>query len=338
MLTIFRISSRALVWILLVFTIGSSLTYAGSIESTESQDVTANDFKTYDIGGQNTLSDEEQWNFDDYLMGPSNLIEIKVTQDPKLSRTLRIDGRGEITLPLIGVVKAGGLTARQLEAEIARRLNQDYIINPDVVVFIREYTSLKIVIQGSVLRPGIYNMTGKPTLLESLSTAGGLNERADQTNVKIVRAKNVRQADAVEQAEVYNLDQIKTATISDPALQSGDNIFVEEATPIIVEGAVMRPGVIYPRSHSTLMQVISLSGGLRELGDGTSIKVYAPTEAGSRLEGVYNLEHIRSGKARDPQLKLGYVVVVEEAGGRALLYGVGRFFRSIVRFTPIPIQ
>jgi polysaccharide export outer membrane protein len=296
------------------------------------------DFKTYVVGGQNTVADDEQMNFEDYLIGPSNLLEIKVAQDPQLARTLRVDSRGEITLPLIGSLRAAGLTARQLELLIAERLEKDFINNPDVMVFIREFTSLKIVIQGNVTRPGIYTMTGKPTLLESISMAGGLNERADPANVKLVRARMVRQADAVEKAEVYNIEAIKTARQEDPRLESGDNIFVEEATPIIIEGAVMRPGVIYPKSHTTLMQIISMAGGLRELGDGTSIKVYSPDGEGSKLQKTYNLDRIREGKDTDPVLKPGYVVVVEEAGGRALLYGVGRFFRSIIRFTPIPIN
>ncbi len=296
------------------------------------------DFKTYVVGGQNTVADNEQMNFEDYLIGPSNLLEIKVAQDAQLARTLRVDSRGEITLPLIGSLRAAGLTARQLELLIAERLEKDFINNPDVMVFIREFTSLKIVIQGNVTRPGIYTMTGKPTLLESISMAGGLNERADPANVKLVRAKLVRQADAVEKAEIYNIEAIKTARQEDPRLESGDNIFVEEATPIIIEGAVMRPGVIYPKSHTTLMQIISMAGGLRELGDGTSIKVYSPDGEGSKLQKTYNLDRIREGKDTDPVLKPGYVVVVEEAGGRALLYGVGRFFRSIIRFTPIPIN
>ena len=298
-----------------------------------------NDFMTYNVSGEEAGS-ETQMNVDDYQIGPSNLLDIKVTQDPKLNRTLRVDAIGEIALPLVGEIKAGGLTPRQLEREIARRLDKDYIINPDVTVFVREFTNIKVVVQGNVLRPGIYNMILKPTLLETISLAGGLNERADHTNVKVVRANNVLNNDAVETAEVFNLDHIRAAAIPDPVLYSGDNIFIDEATPIIVEGAVMRPGVLYPRNKTSLLQVISLSGGLRELGDGTSIKVYVPADEGSKLESVYNIEKIRTGKEKDPLMKPGYVVVVEESGGRALLYGIGRFMRGILRFTPIqtPLQ
>lgn len=326
----------ALAWLLVSLWLSPAFAGVASPEAVPAP--VPDDFKTYVVGGQNTVADNEQMNFEDYLIGPSNLLEIKVAQDPQLTRTLRVDSRGEITLPLIGSVRAAGLTARQLEMLIAGRLEKDFIHNPDVMVFIREFTSLKIVIQGSVTRPGIYTMTGKPTLLESISMAGGLNERADPANVKLVRARMVRQADAVEKAEVYNIEAIKTARQEDPRLESGDNIFVEEATPIIIEGAVMRPGVIYPKSHTTLMQIISMAGGLRELGDGTSIKVYSPDGEGSKLQKTYNLDRIREGRDPDPILKPGYVVVVEEAGGRALLYGVGRFFRSIIRFTPIPIN
>jgi polysaccharide export outer membrane protein len=289
------------------------------------------------LNGQ-IVAANSQVNFDDYLIGQSNLLEIKVAQDPQLARTLRVDNRGDITMPLIGNVHAEGLTAKQLEVLIAKKLEKDYINKPDVMVFIREYTSLKVIVQGRVLRPGIYSMTGRPTLMEAVTQAGGFDEKADQTNVKLVKAKTAGQKLGTENTQIFNVDLIKTAQQQDPVLESGDTIYAEEAVPIIVEGSVMKPGVIYPKSHTTLMQIISQAGGLRELGDGSSVRIYSLDAAGVRKERVFNLEHVREGKQEDPPLKPGNVVVVEESAGRALLYGVGRFFGRLIRFTPIPVQ
>lgn len=285
---------------------------------------------------QATAVEDSNINFDDYLIGHSNLLDIKVTQDPNLSRTLRVDARGEITLPLLGVLHAEGLTPKELEQKIAVGLQKSYIKNPDVIVFVREYTNLKINIQGQVSRPGIYNMFGKPTLLESISMAGGLNEKANAASIKIVRAQsnNAKQADVV--TETYDFEAIKSGTVKDPTVATSDIIFVDEAVPIIVEGAVLRPGVIYPKPNSTLLQIISLAGGLVELGDSTRILVYSPETKTGRSSRVFNIERIREGKDMDPQLVAGNVVVVEESGGRALVYGVGRFLRSIVTFGALP--
>ena len=271
-------------------------------------------------------------NFDDYLIGPSNLLDIKVTQDPNLSRTLRVDARGEITLPLLGVLHAEGLTPKELEQKIAMGLQKNYIKNPDVIVFVREYTNLKINIQGQVSRPGIYNMLGKPTLLESISMAGGLTEKANAASIKIVRAQSNKSEQTNVVTDIYDYEAIKSATVSDPAVANGDIIFVNEAVPIIVEGAVLKPGVIYPKPNSTLLQIISLAGGLRELGDSTKILVYSPETKTGRDSRVFNIERIREGKDPDPQLIAGNVVVVEESGSRALMYGIGRFARSIFSF------
>jgi polysaccharide export outer membrane protein len=280
----------------------------------------------------------EQGDMADYKIGPSNLLEIKVKQDATFDRLLRVDGRGEITLPLIGAIRVTGMTAQQIEMEIAARLKAKYIRDPDVIVFIREFTQIKFVVQGMVQRPGIYNAMNSISLLEALAMAGGPSERAETTNVKIVRANRLRDTHAINDAEVFNLDKIRAGEQLDTLVNAGDNVFIEEAVPIIIEGAVQRPGIIYPKSHTTLMQLVSMAGGLRELGDGTSVKVYTPAENGSKQEKVYNLEKIREGKELDPPLKPGHVVVVEEAGGRALLYGIGRFFRSLLRFSPITLN
>ncbi len=292
----------------------------------------------YNMLNPQGFSVAEQGDMADYKIGPSNLLEIKVKQDPTFDRMLRVDGRGEITLPLIGGIRVIGMTAQQIEMEIAARLKAKYIRDPDVIVFIREFTQVKFVVQGMVQRPGIYNAMSAISLLEAIAMAGGPNERAETTNVKIVRANRLRDANAINDAEVFNLDKIRTGERLDTLVNAGDNVFIEEAVPIIIEGAVQRPGIIYPKSHTTLMQLVSMAGGLRELGDGTSVKVYTPAANGSKDQKIYNLERIREGKEPDPSLKPGHVVVVEEAGGRALMYGIGRFFRSILRFSPITLN
>lgn len=283
------------------------------------------------VSGQAAVADDEELNFEDYLIGPSNLLEIKITQDPDLSRTLRVDGRGEITMPLIGAVRVQGLTAKQVEEKLALAYGKDYIRNPEVIVSIREYTSLKISVQGNVLRPGIYNMAGKPTLMESISLAGGLTEKSNIEKIRLVRASSAKAGNE----EVYDFEAIKSAKIADPVLENNDTVFVDESVPIIVEGSVVKPGILYAKPQTTLMQVISLAGGLRELADSSSIIVYGAETAAGRTSQKYDLERIREGKDPDPKLTPGNVVVVEESTGKAILYTVGRTVRGIFSFTGI---
>ncbi|HUI24862.1 MAG TPA: polysaccharide biosynthesis/export family protein, partial [Candidatus Kryptonia bacterium] len=111
----------------------------------------------------------------DYRIGSGDLVEVSVFDIDDLERTVRVSGAGSITLPLIGTVKAQGLTERELEAEIAGKLGDRYLNNPQVNVFVQEYVSQKVAVIGAVLRPGQYSLTkDKNTILDMLSQAGGL--------------------------------------------------------------------------------------------------------------------------------------------------------------------
>lgn len=324
-----------LVAVLLLF--ASHILYAADIQSRGPvAQYSGQQLQIYNMLNSPGFAVAEQGDIAEYKIGPSNLLEIKVKQDSNFDRLLRVDGRGEITLPLIGVIRVAGLTAQQVEVEISARLKQKYIREPDVTVFVREFTQVKFVVQGMVQRPGIYNAMNSISLLEAVAMAGGTTERADVSSVKIVRASRLRDANAINDAEIFDLDKIQSGAQKDTLVNAGDNVFVEEAVPIIIEGAVQRPGVIYPKNHTTLMQLVAMAGGLRELGDGTSVKVYTRSGEGGKLHKIYNLEKIREGKEPDPLLKPGHVVVVEEAGTRALMHGIGRFFESLLRFVPVP--
>ena len=109
----------------------------------------------------------------EYKIGPSDLLEIAVFGQPELARTVRVDTRGRISLPLIGGVDAVGRTSQQLERLIADRLGENYLQSPQVSVFIKEFTSLRFTVEGAVNKPGVFPLVGQMTLLRALATAGG---------------------------------------------------------------------------------------------------------------------------------------------------------------------
>ena len=119
----------------------------------------------------------------DYRVGPLDLLEISVFQVPDLNRTVRINTSGQISLPLIGAIRAGGKTITELEAEIASKLSAQYLQDPQVSVFVKEFSSQRITVEGAVKQPGIFPITGKTSLLQVIAMARGFEELADERTI-----------------------------------------------------------------------------------------------------------------------------------------------------------
>jgi polysaccharide export outer membrane protein len=118
---------------------------------------------------------------EDYRIGPSDVIEIVVDDAPELSRSFRVSGDGAIVLPFLGRVTAQQRTPDELAAFIADRLRGDYLQNPQVSVKVLQINSRTYFIQGSVRRPGLYQIEGEPSLLKLITIAGGLSENYGST-------------------------------------------------------------------------------------------------------------------------------------------------------------
>ena len=106
---------------------------------------------------------------EDYRIAPLDVLEISVFGVPELTRTAQVSSSGTITMPLIKTIKAGGRTASELEREIAKKLQASYLQEPQVSVFIKEYNSQRITVDGAVKKPGIYPITGKVSLLQAIA-------------------------------------------------------------------------------------------------------------------------------------------------------------------------
>ena len=156
----------------------------------------------------------------DYRVGAQDLLEITVFGVPDLNRTVRVNSNGQISLPLIGGIQAGGRTIPELESDIGASLSKTYLQNPQVTVFVKEYTSQRITMQGSFKKPGIYSLTGKTTLLQSVAIAGGFDELAQMENVIVFR-----QVDGKKMAAVFDMQAISTGAAEDPQVY-GDDIVV----------------------------------------------------------------------------------------------------------------
>ena len=137
------------------------------------------------LGQTKALSSEPQENqtaareyfIREYIIGPRDLLEIKVFELPEFDHTVRVSEDGSITLPLLGNVQVGGLTKEKVEQKIADLLDK-YVKKAQVSVFIKEYQSSRVAIIGAVEKPGMYELVGRQTLLQMVSQAGGFKENA----------------------------------------------------------------------------------------------------------------------------------------------------------------
>ncbi len=161
----------------------------------------------------------------DYRIGPEDLLEIQVFGVDQLTRTVRVNARGTISLPLVGNLELGGLTAQQAEALIVARLAESFLQDPQVSLFIKEYTSQRVTIEGAVNKPGVYPLRGPTTLLQSLAVAGGQASLSDMTEVMLFRGDTAGKRETL----VYDVDRIRSGELADPPVVNDDLIVVKRS-------------------------------------------------------------------------------------------------------------
>jgi polysaccharide biosynthesis/export protein len=160
----------------------------------------------------------------EYRVGPQDLIEINVFQVADLNRTVRLNSAGQISLPLIGAISAGGKTVQELEAEIAKRLSERYLQNPQVSVFVKEFASQRVTLEGAIKNPGIYPLTGKTTLIQAVAMAQGLDPLANPQGIVIFRMIQGK-----KMAAVFDIAAIRAGNAEDPQVYGDDIIVVEQS-------------------------------------------------------------------------------------------------------------
>jgi polysaccharide biosynthesis/export protein len=173
----------------------------------------------------------------DYRVGPNDLIDVEVFDMDNLKRTVRVNAAGAVSLPLIGQVSVIGLTSQEVEERITARYTEKYLQNPQVSIFIKEFTSERITIEGAVAKPGIFPLTGQLTLLRALAIAGGFGPIANTSQVMLYRMddKNVRQV------AVYDVEMIRAGKADDPAIKGDDLIVVQrDSTRVLLKDSLFR--------------------------------------------------------------------------------------------------
>ena len=158
----------------------------------------------------------------DYKITPNDLLEVEVFGVTELKRTVRVNSTGHVSLPLVGAVQVAGLTPSDAEALIALQYGSKYLQDPQISIFIREFTTQRITLDGAVVKPGIYPLTGQITLLRALALAGGGSQLADLEQVMLFRITPQGQS----LVEKHNVLKIRLGEAPDPLLQSDDVVVV----------------------------------------------------------------------------------------------------------------
>jgi polysaccharide export outer membrane protein len=217
----------------------------------------------------------------DYVVGPQDVLTITVWNQTDLTGKFAVESDGTFTFPLIGRVKAGGLTLRQVEQALKQRLADGFFRNPQVSAAIEHYRSQRIFIVGEVRQPGTYPLTGDMTLIEALARAGSMTATAGGEAI-IVRqpagatAEKPLLPNAAPDAEVTRVDikELQTGSAgSNVMLRDGDTIFLPRAEAIYVFGHVKNPGAYAIQKDTTVLQALSLAGGVTERASTARIKV-----------------------------------------------------------------
>jgi polysaccharide export outer membrane protein len=162
---------------------------------------------------------------DGYKIGPQDVLNISVFRVSELNKTVQVAEAGTVNLPLVGDIPAAGMTAKDLEQSLTKILGSKYLQNPQVTVFIQEYNSQRVTVEGAVEKPGVYPYRGRISLLQLVATSGGFKDVANTTDVVVFRT-----TDGKRQAARFNVDEIKAGRGTDPLIMQGDVVVVTPST------------------------------------------------------------------------------------------------------------
>jgi polysaccharide export outer membrane protein len=247
-----------------------------------------------------------------YRIGPRDLLEVRVFETDELNGSRRVSEDGEVNLPLVGNVTVAGLTETEAAQRIKGVLEEKALQRASVSVQVLEFRSRPISVIGAVRQPGNLAFSGRWTLLEALTAAGGLGDEHGSV-IHVLR----RSADGLSDQATIRVDDLLVR--ADPRVNipilPGDLINVPAAVDVTVYclGEVDQPGAVTVKSSErlTLLTVIAQAGGLT---DRASSKILVKRAGGRQpAEMTADYKRILSGKDPDLELQPGDVVVVKES-------------------------
>jgi polysaccharide biosynthesis/export protein len=265
----------------------------------------------------------------EYVLGPEDQIVIHAPNAPEINdKNVRLDLRGDINMPTVGRVHAAGMTPRQLEDELVKRLKV-YLEEPEVAIDVMEFKSQPVSVIGEVATPGVQQVEGRKTLIEILSQAGGVREADAGPTVKITRRIErgpIPLAGAATDASgMYSTVEIALKPLLEArtpekniVILPYDTISIPKAEIVYVMGEVGKPGAVpLNDAHSmTVLQAVSNSGGVLRTAMNTA-RILRPVDGGARrTEIAVDMKRILRGQADDVTLEPGDILFVPSSASK----------------------
>jgi len=283
-----------------------------------------------------------------YLLGPGDVVEVKVFGQPDLNSTARVDGDGNLSsLPFLDAIPAKCRTEKQVQKDIAVAYSR-LIKDPQVSVRVVDTKSRQPAsVSGAIRTPGKISTERKLRLNELIAASGGITDKAAGT-IQILHTEPLLCPGPGEEAEalpvagtaiplqIVKLSDLQAGSVN-PIIRSGDLVLVTEAVPVYITGSVVSPGSVMLTDQLTLSKALGMVGGTRKEANLTEVKIYR--QKGNASQDVIKVDFAAVKKSQKPDIFLQPYDVIEVTdtgfweSGNILKVLAGIFLRG----TPLPV-
>jgi polysaccharide export outer membrane protein len=214
----------------------------------------------------------------EYIVGPQDRLAITVFDEPTLTKSVAVEADGSFNFPLVGRMTAGGLSVRQITANLKKRLGppDGFLVNPQINIEVETYRSQVVYVNGQVRVPGAVPLKGAMTIMDVLAQAGSPTPEAGPF-IEIYRKPQGRgaQGDPIKAAEPLRvtMEDLRNGRAQQILLNDGDTVNVPKAQTFIVNGFVRTPNTYVLEGDVTVQKAIAMAGGVTERGAQSRTKI-----------------------------------------------------------------
>lgn len=272
-----------------------------------------------------------------YRLGPGDVVTVSILAggQEQVATKMVVGHNGYVTVPFIGKLQAAGITLNELEQRVLPSLEQDYFVNPQIHLQIKEYHSLQFFISGAVKNPGIFSLDFMPTIMDLIAKAGGVT--TERGNLAYILRGVTEPALMAGDAAPSEEDIATTISLTKPLvvdlqrlldkgdisenirLDSGDTIYIpvggkldQGTTKIYVQGKVKKPGVFDFQPGLTVLSACIMAGGFDKFAAPNRARLIRQI-GGERNVITIDLKKVQIGEAPDLPLQPGDLIHIPES-------------------------
>jgi polysaccharide export outer membrane protein len=287
-----------------------------------------------------------------YIIGPQDEIEINVFDVPELNLSAKVNQSGFLSLPLLGGVKAVGLTESEFQESLKLKL-LSYLKHPEVTIAIKTYASQKVAVVGAVAKPGSYALEQAAQSVQDLiNVAGGISSKASNfltfvpAGAIVGSSSDSSDPDAKARAAILMasskqagfeipLDQLYGTTGGVPLqipVRGGDMIVIPEAGKVSVEGEIEKPGQYELAQQMTVIGALNAAGGITYSAKIDEVEIIRNINPIEKARYVFDLDGIRRGEIKDFKLRTGDILRVPSDSGKRMTEATFEGLSRIINF------